>query len=53
MGWKHFESCVAENQALKVEREPMWDGNQVQINSKAALRMVEREPMWDGNIKKQ
>ena len=33
----------------QVEREPMWDGNLIDLEEVVRLDPVEREPMWDGN----
>jgi len=35
---------------LKVEREPMWDGNVPSYVKVISDFKVEREPMWDGNM---
>ena len=34
---------------VKVEREPMWDGNGLGRLKTTKPALVEREPMWDGN----
>ncbi len=34
---------------IKVEREPMWDGNEEDSERFVKELFVEREPMWDGN----
>jgi len=33
----------------RVEREPMWDGNEYRELFFGIRVSVEREPMWDGN----
>ena len=35
---------------IRVEREPMWDGNLAVIEMSRSNWAVEREPMWDGNL---
>ena len=37
------------NRHHRVEREPMWDGNNNESERRMPVRLVEREPMWDGN----
>jgi len=51
VGWKPKE-FIKYLGSHRVEREPMWDGNYLLLQTRKLLHRVEREPMWDGNVEK-